>query len=85
MHIEPAHAAKLVNADGRGIITCGVATMTAALEQFPTSHKFVVVDHLSTPVVLGCDLLIKGAVHRYCLQCEAVQARMISQPVKSLM
>ena len=27
----------------------------------------------------------KGAVRRYCLQREAVQASMISQPVKSLM
>ena len=28
---------------------------------------------------------VKGAVRRYCLQREAVQAHMISQPVKLLM
>ena len=30
-------------------------------------------------------VLFKGEVRRYCLQREAVQARVISQPVKSLM
>ena len=51
MHIEPAHVTKLLNADGRDITPCRVATMTVELGQFLTSHKFVVVDHLSTSVI----------------------------------
>ena len=37
-------------------------------------------------IILGAlmDIYVKGAVRRYCLHREAVQARMISQPVKSL-
>ena len=64
MHIEPTSMIRLVNADGRDITPCGVATMTVGLGQFSTSHKFVVVDHLSTPVILGCDFLIN---HGYVL------------------
>ena len=55
VHIEPAHATKLVSVDGRDITPCGVATMPVGLGQFSTIHKFVVMDHLSTPVILGCD------------------------------
>ena len=63
-HIEPIQSTRLVNADGRNITPCGVATMTVGLGQFSTSHKFVVVNHLSTPVILGCDFLFN---HGYVL------------------
>ena len=33
-HIEPIHKTRLVNADGRDIIPCGVASMTISLGSF---------------------------------------------------
>ena len=57
--IEAIQSTRLINADGRQVTPCGVATMTVELGQFSTNHKFVVVDFLSTPVILGCDFLIK--------------------------
>lgn len=63
-YIEPIQSTKLVNADGRDITPYGSATMTVGLGQFSTSHKFVVVNHLSTPVILGCDFLFN---HGYVL------------------
>ena len=57
--IESIQSTRLINADGRHVTPCGVATMTVELGQSSTNHKFVVVDFLSTPVILGCDFLIK--------------------------
>ena len=45
--IKPTHRVRLVNADGRDITPCGVATVTIGLGKFSAEHKFVVVDHLS--------------------------------------
>ena len=39
---------------------------------------------ISHQSLLLSTIVLKGAVHLYCLQWEAVQARMILQPVKSL-
>ena len=57
-HIEPIQSTRLINADGRDMTPCGLATMTVGLGQFSTNHKFVVVNHLSTPVILGCDFCL---------------------------
>ena len=46
---EPIKSTRMINADGRVMTPCGVATMTAGLVS--TSHKFVVVDFLSTPMI----------------------------------
>ena len=62
--IEPIHTVRLVNADGGDITPRGVAIMTIGLGKFSAKHKFVVVDHLSTPVILGCDFLMR---HGYVL------------------
>ena len=62
--IEPIHTVRLANVDGRDIMPCGVAIMTIGLGKFSTEHKFVVVDHLSTPVILGFDFLTR---HGYVL------------------
>jgi len=63
-HVAPVHTTRLVNADGRDIAPCGVAAMTISPGKFSTAHTFVVVDHLSTPVILGCDFLMN---HGYVL------------------
>jgi len=56
-HISPAHTVKLINADGRDITPCGTATMTIDLGKFIAKHEFIVVEYLSTPIILGCDFL----------------------------
>ena len=66
-HIESIQSTRLINADGRDVTTCGVVTMTVELGQFSTNHKFLIVDFLSTPVILGCDCLIK---HGYIIDFE---------------
>ena len=61
--IESIQSTRLINADGRHVTPYGEATMTVELGQFSTNqvknHKFVVVDFLSTLVILGCNFLIK--------------------------
>ena len=55
--IRPITTTKLVNADGRNIIPHGTTTMTVTLGDFSAKQFFLVVDHLLTPVILGCDYL----------------------------
>jgi len=55
VHHKPMHTVRLINADGRDITPAGVAILTIGLGKFSTEHQFIVVDHLSTPVILGCD------------------------------
>ena len=55
--IRPITTTKLVNADGRSIIPHGAITMTVTLGDFSAKQSFLVLDHLSTPVILGCDYL----------------------------
>jgi len=62
--IKPLHTVRLINADGRDIMPAGAAVMKIGLGKFSTKHQFVVVDHLSTPIILGCDFLMS---HGYVL------------------
>ena len=55
--ISPITTTKIVNADGRNIIPHGAITMTVTLGDFSAKQSFLVLDHLSTPVILGCDYL----------------------------
>ena len=55
--IKPVMATKLINADGRNIIPCGTTTMIVILGDFSVKQSFIVVEHLSTPIILGCDYL----------------------------
>ena len=50
---------KLVNADGRGLSPSGVTTMRVQIPNLTTTQKFVVVERLSAPAILGCDFLTK--------------------------
>ena len=55
--IKPMPSTKLVNADGRNISPLGSITMSVTLGDFSVKQSFIVVEHLSTPVILGCDYL----------------------------
>lgn len=55
--IKPITTTKLVNADGRNIISHGAINMTVTSGDFSVEQSFLVVEHLSTPVTLGCDYL----------------------------
>ena len=48
-----------VNADGRGLSPSGVTTMRVQIPNLTTTQKFVVVERLSAPAILGCDFLTK--------------------------
>ena len=55
--IKPMPSTKLVNADGRNISPLGSITTSVTLGDFSVKQSFIVVEHLSTPVILGCDYL----------------------------
>ena len=55
--ITPVMATKLINADRRNIIPHDTTTMTVTLGDFSIKQPFIVVEHLSTPAILGCDNL----------------------------
>ena len=48
----------LINADGRKLTLLGTTTASLDLGIITVDHTLVVVEHLSTPVILGCDFLI---------------------------
>ena len=58
-HIEPENKIRLLNADGRTLYPTGVTQADVVIGDFQTTHSFVVVDQLSTPVILGRDFLNK--------------------------
>ena len=53
--IKPIMTTKLVNANGGNIIPHGATTMTVTLGDYSVKQSFLVVEHLSTLVILGCD------------------------------
>ena len=57
--LEPMGQVKLVNADGRGLTSVGLATMKVGLPNLTTHQTFVVVENLSAPAILGCDFLTR--------------------------
>ena len=52
-HIQPGHKIRLLNADGRALLPIGVAQADVVFGDFQTTHTFVVIDSLSTSVILG--------------------------------
>ena len=52
----------LTNADGTELSLMGTTTVPVILNGLNTSHTFIVVEHLSAPVMLGCDFLSKHGV-----------------------
>ena len=57
--IQPIERTKLVNAHGRTTSPCRTIVMAVILGSLQVDHKFIVLDTLSTPVILGCDFLTK--------------------------
>ena len=60
--VEPLTLMKLVNADGNDLAPLGILVMKVSIGNIQTDHPFVVVDHLSVPVILCCDFLTKHGV-----------------------
>ena len=60
--IQPITSITLLNADGSSLSPIGTTTALVALNGLDTHHNFVVVNDLSTPVILGCDFLLKHGV-----------------------
>jgi len=60
--LQPLHGVQLVNADGRLIFPSGTLAMSVNLGNLQAEHTFMVLDNLSTPVILGSDFLMKHNV-----------------------
>ena len=56
---QPIEGTQLVSTDGRTISPCGTTVMAVILGNLQVYHKFIVLDTLSTPVILRCDFLTK--------------------------
>jgi len=80
--IKPITSTKLVNANGWDITPCGTTTMTVTLGGFSMEHPFVVVEHLSTPVILGCDYLTNNGFVLNFKQKTFYRAEYPDQPLK---
>ena len=52
----------LINADGSKLTPLGTITAKLDLGIITVDHTLVVVEHLSTPVILGCDFLTTHGV-----------------------
>ena len=59
--IEPS-SITLINADGRKLTLLGTTTVKLDLGIMTVNHTLIVVEKLSTPVILGCDFLTKHCV-----------------------
>ena len=55
--LEPMSPVKLINADGRGLSSLGPTTMKVQLNDLKAKYTFVVVERLSVPAILGCNVL----------------------------
>ena len=60
--VEPLISMKLVNADGSDLAPLGTLVLEGKVGDIQSNHPFIVVDHLSVPVILGCDFLTKHGV-----------------------
>ena len=60
--VKPISSTTLTNADGTELSLKGTTTVPVILNSLDTPHPFIVVDHLSAPVILGCDFLSKHGV-----------------------
>ena len=60
--VKPMSSTTLTNADGTELSLMGTTTVPVILNGLSASHNFIVVEHLSAPVILGCDFLSKHGV-----------------------
>ena len=59
--IEPS-SITLINVDGRKLTPLGTTTAKLDLGIMTVNHTMIVVEKLSTPVILGCDFLTKHGI-----------------------
>ena len=57
--LEPIGLLKLVNADGRSLNPVGTTSLKVDLGNLMAHQTFIVVEHLSALVILGCDFMTK--------------------------
>ena len=60
--LRKSNTVTLINADGRKLTPLGTTTVRIDLGIITVDHTLVVVEHLSTPVILGCDFLTTHGV-----------------------
>jgi len=51
--VNPLTPVKVVNADGSDLASLGTLVMNVSIGDIQTDHSFIVVDHLSVPVILS--------------------------------
>ena len=57
--LQPIEGIQLINADGRSVLPSGTAKAKVCLGTLYTSHSFMVLNEMSSTVILGCDFLMK--------------------------
>lgn len=57
MDMEPLTLMKLTNADGSNLAPVGTLMMKISVGGVQTDNLFIVVEHLSVPVILRCDFV----------------------------
>ena len=57
--MDPVGLVKLLNADGRSLTPVGTTSLKVNLGNLTAHQTFIVEEHLSAPVILGCDFLTK--------------------------
>ena len=57
--LQPIEGIQLINADGRSVLPSGTAKANVCLGTLYTSHSFMVLNEMSSTVILGCDFLMK--------------------------
>ena len=67
--VDPLTPVKLVNADGSDLVPIGTIVMRLVAFKLITRSLSLLVDHLSAPVILGCDFLTKHSVEVDFAQC----------------
>ena len=60
--VQPLTSITLINADGSGLFAFGTTLAQIALNGLDTHRDSIVVNDLSTPVIMGCDFLSKDEI-----------------------
>ena len=57
--LQPIEGIELINADDRSVLLSGTAKVNVYLGTLYTIHSFMVLNEMSSTVILGCDFLMK--------------------------
>ena len=86
--LRKSNIVTLINAEGRKLTPLGTTTVRIDLGIITVDHTLVVVEHLSTPVILGCDFLTTHGVildFKTNTTNSALQGSLLLQPPNSCM